>query len=205
MARIVLKNVHVRYPVTQDHYRSLRRVLVRLVTLGRMYNDDVRSHTVHALRDLSLTLEKGDRIGLIGRNGAGKSTLLKTLGGFILPSEGEIEVEGNIMPLFSVAAGMDEERSGYDNIYLSGRLLGIPRKEMEKHVKDIEDFCELGEFLKMPVRTYSDGMRSASGSRSIPAPRRISCCWMRRSGRGMRISSKRQAGVRKRSMIVRAS
>lgn len=163
MARIVLDNVHVRYPITQDHYRSLRRVLVRLATFGRVYKQDVGSRTVHSIRGLSLTVEKGDRVGLIGRNGAGKSTLLKTLGGFILPDEGTMYAEGNIMPLFSVSAGMDEERSGYDNIFLSGRLLGIPRVEMEKHVADIMEFCELGEFLSMPVRAYSDGMKVRLG------------------------------------------
>ncbi len=163
MARIVLNNVHVRYPVTQDHYRSLRRLVARVATRGRLYGEDVGLRTVHAIRGLSLNLEKGDRVGLIGRNGAGKSTLLKTLGGFILPDEGTLDVEGSIMPLFSVSAGMDEERSGYDNIFLSGRLLGIPRHEMEKNVADIEAFCELGQFLYMPVRMYSDGMKVRLG------------------------------------------
>jgi len=163
MARIILDQVHVRYPVTQDHYRSLRRVLVRLVTLGQMYKQDTRSRMVHAIKGLSLTLEKGDRVGLIGRNGAGKSTFLKTLGGFILPDQGTMHIEGTTMPLFSVSAGMDEERTGYDNIFLSGRLLGISRKEMQKHVPDIEAFCELGEFLKIPVRAYSDGMKVRLG------------------------------------------
>jgi len=163
MARIVLQNVHVRYPIIHDHYRSVRRLLMRAVTLGRLYQQDTGSHVVHAIRGLTLTIEKGDRVGLIGRNGAGKSTLLKTLGGFILPDEGTLQVEGDIMPLFSVAAGMDEERTGYDNIFLSGRLLGIPRAEMEKHVPDIEAFTELGDFLKLPVRAYSDGMKIRLG------------------------------------------
>lgn len=163
MARIVLENVHVRYPIIHDHYRSVRRLLMRAVTLGRLYQQDTGSHVVHAIRGLTLTIEKGDRVGLIGRNGAGKSTLLKTLGGFILPDEGVLQVEGDIMPLFSVAAGMDEERTGYDNIFLSGRLLGIPRGEMEKHVPDIEAFTELGDFLKLPVRAYSDGMKIRLG------------------------------------------
>ena len=163
MARIELKDVHVQYPVVQDHYRSMRRAIMRFATGGKLYHRDTGMTMVHALQGLNFTLEDGDRVGLIGRNGAGKSTLLRTLGGFIMPETGTITVEGKTTSLFSVAGGMDDERSGYDNIYLSGRLLGLSRKEMAKHVPDIEAFSELGEFLKAPVRAYSDGMKIRLG------------------------------------------
>lgn len=163
MARIVVNDIHVRYPVMQDQYRSMRRAIVRVASGGKLYQQDQRMQVVHALQGISFTLENGDRVGLIGRNGAGKSTLLKTLGGFILPESGELTVEGKITSLFSVAGGMDDERTGYDNIFLTGRLLGIPRRQMQEHLKEIEEFSELGDFLTMPLRAYSDGMKIRLG------------------------------------------
>ena len=163
MARIVVDNINVRYPVMQDQYRSVRRAIIRTLSGGSLYQQDTRMEEVHALNGVSFTLENGDRLGLVGRNGAGKSTLLKTLGGFILPESGNLDIDGTTTSLFSVAGGMDDERSGYDNIFLCGRLLGISRAEMKKHLPDIEEFSELGEFLSVPVRAYSDGMKTRLG------------------------------------------
>jgi ABC-type polysaccharide/polyol phosphate transport system ATPase subunit len=163
MARILLENVNVSYPLVQDYYKSLRRAILRVASGGRLYNDDGQTRAIHALKNISFELKDGDRIGLIGRNGAGKSTLLRTIGGFLLPDSGNLTATGETTALFSVAGGMDIERSGYDNIYLMGRLLGIPRGRMATHVADIEEFSELGPFLKMPVRSYSDGMKIRLG------------------------------------------
>ena len=163
MSRISLSNVNVFYPVVQDHYLSIRRAVLRHATGGRLYAQDAGVKVVHALKDVSFTASDGDRIALVGRNGAGKSTLLKTIGGFILPDSGEMIVDGHVTALFSVNGGMDIERTGYDNIYLMGRLLGMGSKEMARHLPDIESFSELGTFLKMPVRSYSDGMKVRLG------------------------------------------
>lgn len=163
MSRILLENVNVHYPVMKDHYRSIRRAALRAVTRGRIYGEDAGASSVHALKNFNLDLRDGDRVGLIGRNGAGKSTLLRTLGRFILPDTGRIVVDGSITSLFSVNGGMDVERSGYDNVFLMGRLLGMSRKEMEGHMADIIDFSELGDFLALPVRAYSDGMKVRLG------------------------------------------
>ena len=126
---------------------------------------DSSLRVVHALKNISFELQDGDRIGLVGRNGAGKSTLLKTIGRFILPDTGILNVQGNVTSLFSINGGMDIERTGYDNAYLMGRLLGMRRADDEpaKTVKDIEEFSELGDFLTMPVRSYSDGMKVRLG------------------------------------------
>jgi ABC-type polysaccharide/polyol phosphate transport system ATPase subunit len=163
MAYIRLDKVNVFYPVVQDHYQSIRRALLRRLTFGRMFKEDAGVTVVHALKDISLDLKNGDRLALVGSNGAGKSTLLKTIGGYILPDNGNLEVEGTITSLFSVNGGMDPERTGYDNIYLMGRLLGMNKREMDEHIPDIEAFSELGEFLKMPIRSYSDGMKVRLG------------------------------------------
>jgi ABC-2 type transport system ATP-binding protein/lipopolysaccharide transport system ATP-binding protein len=163
MSSITLENVNVHYPVLNDHYLSIRRAFLRGVTGGRMYREDAVVKQVHALKDISFEAKDGDRIALIGSNGAGKSTLLKTIGGYILPDRGQLTVDGVITSLFSVNGGMDVERTGYDNIYLMGRLLGISKREMAGHLPDIESFSELGEFLKLPVRSYSDGMKVRLG------------------------------------------
>lgn len=163
MSSIVMRNVNVNYPVMQDHYMSIRRAILRKLTGGRLYKSDLHANYVHAVKNFSLELRDGDRVGLIGRNGAGKSTLLKTISGFIMPDDGDIEVKGKITSLFSINGGLDVERTGYDNIYLMGRLLGISRDEMAKNIPEIEEFSELGKFLSMPVRSYSDGMRIRLG------------------------------------------
>ncbi len=163
MSHIVVHNVNVHYPILQDHYMSIRRAMLRVITGGRLYRQDKDTKLVHALKDVCFELRDGDRVGLVGRNGAGKSTLLKTIGGFILPDNGNLHVSGVVTSLFSVNGGMDIERSGYDNVFLMGRLLGIHRKEMIKHLADIAEFSELGHFLKMPVRAYSDGMKVRLG------------------------------------------
>src|ERR1700733_10337311 len=140
MSHIILSNVNVHYPVLKDHYMSIRRAFLRKLTGGKMYRDDAGITIVHALKDISFEAKDGDRIALIGSNGAGKSTLLKTTGGFILPDSGRGDVQGSITSLFSVNGGMDVERSGYDNIFLMGRLLGMRHKDMDKHLDDIEEF-----------------------------------------------------------------
>lgn len=163
MSGVYLENVNVHYPILEDHYKSIRRAALRFLTGGRLYKEDAQGHVVHALKDISLDIRDGDRVGLVGRNGAGKSTLLKTIGGFILPNSGVYEIKGSVTSLFTVNGGMDTERTGYDNIYLMGRFFGIRRRAMEKHIADIEDFSELGKFLDMPIRSYSDGMKVRLG------------------------------------------
>lgn len=163
MASITLNDINVYYPVQNDHYMSIRRAALRALTGGRMYREDAQGRNFHALKNISFELHDGDSLALIGRNGAGKSTLLRTLGGFITPSQGHMAVDGQITSIFSVNGGMDIERTGYQNIYFVGRLLGLSQKEMESHIKEIEEFSELGNFLNSPIRTYSDGMKIRLG------------------------------------------
>ena len=163
MSGIHLERVNVHYPLLEDHYKSFRRAALRFVTGGRVYAEDGQSRVIHALKDVSIDIRDGDRVALVGRNGAGKSTLLKTIGGFILPDGGVFHVDGKVTSLFTVNGGMDIERTGYDNIYLVGRLYGIPHRQMKKYVADIEDFSELDKFLDMPLRSYSDGMKLRLG------------------------------------------
>jgi len=113
---------------------------------------------ISAISDLSFELKQGDRLGLIGHNGSGKSTLLRTLARCYVPTGGKIDIEGKVMPILSLGAGMDMDFTGYENIRLYGLHLGLSHKEIEDRIKDVAEFTELGQFLDMPMRTYSSGM-----------------------------------------------
>jgi len=116
------------------------------------------SETFWALRHVTLSIEPGESIALVGHNGSGKSTLLKTIAGVLMPSEGEVLVQGRISPMIELGAGFDPELSGRDNIFLNGALLGFSRKQMEGKFDRIVAFSELGDFIDVPVKTYSSGM-----------------------------------------------
>jgi ABC-2 type transport system ATP-binding protein len=114
---------------------------------------------VEALRDIDLSLRQGDRVGLVGHNGAGKSTLLRLLAGIYEPTRGRARIEGRVAPVFDLAVGMDPEISGLENILIRGLFLGMTKKQMATRIDDIAAFTELGDYLEMPLRTYSTGMR----------------------------------------------
>lgn len=163
MAKIELQNVEVHYPIYGAHHHSFRRSLINLTTRGRVYKEENKLTVVKALDSISFTLNKGDRLGLVGSNGAGKSTLLKTLGQLYVPAKGVLSIQGKISALFDVCMGMDIERTGYRNIEYMGMLLGLTRAKIKACIPDIEKFSELGKFLHMPLRVYSTGMRVRLG------------------------------------------
>jgi ABC-2 type transport system ATP-binding protein/lipopolysaccharide transport system ATP-binding protein len=111
-----------------------------------------------ALRDISMQINDGDRLGLIGRNGAGKSTLLRVLSGVYEPPIGRTVISGTVSSLTDIAMGMDPEATGYENILLRSVFLGVSVKQAHANVAEIEEFTGLGNFLKLPMRTYSSGM-----------------------------------------------
>jgi len=157
MSELRFSNVTVQYPVFNSHSRSLRGQLARLSTGGRIERGN-RVKVVTALRDVSFDLHDGDRVGLVGHNGAGKSTLLRTMAGVYSPSTGSVVRAGRIATVLELGAGMDGELSGYENIVRMSRLLGRSTRDVRKSLPDIEAFTQLGEFLDLPVRTYSSGM-----------------------------------------------
>ncbi|WP_414709618.1 ABC transporter ATP-binding protein [Rhodopseudomonas sp.] len=113
---------------------------------------------VQALQDVSLRLQAGDRVALVGSNGAGKTTLLRVMAGIYEPVIGTVTTKGRVSPMFDIALGIDSEISGYDNIRLRGMILGLSSDEIEERMPDIVEFTELGDYLDVPVRTYSSGM-----------------------------------------------
>jgi ABC-type polysaccharide/polyol phosphate transport system ATPase subunit len=157
MAKIEFDNVSLRYPIYGSHGMSLRSHLMRVATGGNIEQDS-RTTVITALKDVSFTLKDGDAVGLIGHNGAGKSTLLRTMAGIYPPSSGQVLREGKTATVFEIGAGMDHELSGYDNIIHLGMMMGLSYREAKALTPDIEEFTELGDFLQLPIRTYSSGM-----------------------------------------------
>ena len=154
---ITAREACVDFPIFDAKSRSLKKTVIGLV--GGNIATDTKVPVIEALRDITLDLKHGDRVGLVGHNGAGKSTLLRLLAGIYEPTRGSAEVRGRVAPVFDLGVGMDPEISGLENIVVRGLFLGMTRKQMEERIDDIADFTELGDFLRMPLRTYSTGMR----------------------------------------------
>ena len=151
-------NAWVEFPIFDAKTRSLKKAFLGKAggAIGRNESNVV---VIEALRDITMSLELGDRVGLVGHNGAGKSTLLRLLSGIYEPTRGVATVNGRVAPVFDLGVGMDPEISGFENIIIRGLFLGQTRKQMLAKVDEIADFTELGDYLSMPLRTYSTGMR----------------------------------------------
>lgn len=158
MASIVFDQVCVDFPIYNASARSLKKRLFQVATGGQISANASGRVIIRAIENLTLTIKNGDRVGLLGHNGAGKSTLLRLLSGVYEPSSGRAEIKGEIGSLIDVSFGIDPEASGRENIYLRGALLGLTRADIKAKLEEIIDFSELGDFIDMPVRTYSSGM-----------------------------------------------
>ena len=153
MASIDLENVFVDFPIYLARGRSLRNAVMRTIG-GRIANqEDSGRINVRSLDGVTLSLRPGDRVGLVGPNGAGKSTLLRVMSGVYEPSGGTARIEGKVSSLLDVNLGIDGSLTGADNIVLRSVLLGRTFKESRQRMDPIREFCELGDFLELPVRT----------------------------------------------------
>src|SRR5712691_7245388 len=157
-SHIYVDHVSIEYPIYSANSRSLRRSVLHMSTGGRLGLSDNDRIVVQALRDISLRLKAGDRLGLVGPNGSGKTTLLRVLAGIYEPVLGRVEIAGRVTSLFDLFLGMDPEATGMENILIRGLILGMTRAQIKSKRDAIVEFTELGQFLEMPVRTYSAGM-----------------------------------------------
>jgi len=147
----------IEFPLYHLSARSLKKRILAATPI-RLREDESHRIVVAALRNLSFRIESGERVALVGSNGAGKTTLLRTLAGIYEPVAGRIEVNGSIGSLIDLSAGMDPEATGRENIVLRGLFLGLSRAACQAMAEEAGRFSGLGEFLDMPVRTYSAGM-----------------------------------------------
>ncbi|GAA3567413.1 ABC transporter ATP-binding protein [Amycolatopsis ultiminotia] len=157
MIGVELCHAFVEFPVFDAKSRSLKKRVLR--SAGGAIRDGAKVPVVTALQDLTVSIAEGDRVGLVGHNGAGKSTLLRLLAGIYEPTRGSAWRSGRVAPVFDLGLGLDPETSGLENILVRGMFLGMTRKQMRARAGEIAEFTELGDYLRMPLRTYSTGMR----------------------------------------------
>ena len=158
MPSISLENCSLQLPIYGTINRSLKGAVMASATGGRIAAASRNVTVVQALKDVSLEIRAGDRVGLMGHNGSGKTSLLRMLAGIYEPTSGRIAVDGNVSSFINLGLGMDHEATGTENILLCGLMFGMGFDEIRRLTPSIGEFSGLGDFLEMPVRTYSSGM-----------------------------------------------
>ena len=156
MSSITAQNINISFPVRSSGYFSLKTSILKKAIGGKISGHH-STLQINALEDVSFNLKDGDRVGLIGHNGAGKSTLLRTLAGVYSPASGSLNIEGAVTSLLDISMGMDPEATGIENIRMRGVMMGLSLDQISMLENEISEFSELGEYLHMPVRTYSSG------------------------------------------------
>ncbi|NLM48647.1 MAG: ABC transporter ATP-binding protein [Epulopiscium sp.] len=149
---IRVNNVSMKYMITRDRIQSLKEYTVAFLKRRLVYEE------FWALKNVSFDVKKGEVIGIIGRNGAGKSTLLKVISGILRPTEGSVQIEGNIVPMLELGSGFDTDLTGRENIFLNGSILGYSERFLNERYDEIVEFAELEKFINVPIRNYSSGM-----------------------------------------------
>lgn len=158
MSFIEAKNLEVSFPIYGANSRSLKRVTLRALTGGILDVDSNDQINVKALDNLSFSWKSGDRVGLVGHNGSGKTTLLRALAGIYTPTNGELKISGTVVSMLSVTLGMEGDATGMENINLRGALMGYTKKQISVLAEEVIEFSDLGDYIYMPMRTYSSGM-----------------------------------------------
>lgn len=155
---IELKNVNLTFDLDAEQVDTLKEQVIM-----KIKGKKTEKKELHVLKDINLKIYQGEKVGIIGFNGAGKSTLLKVICGIYPPDEGEVFTEGNISPFLSLGLGFDSRYTGRKNIFLNGAVLGYDKEFLEEKEQEIIEFSELGEFIDVPIKNYSSGMKSKLG------------------------------------------
>lgn len=154
---IIVDNVSMKFNLSKEKVDSLKDYIIKSIKKEIKYNE------FWALQNVSFTVEKGDRVGILGLNGAGKSTLLKVIAGVFKPTEGSVTKHGKMVPLLELGAGFDQQYTGRENIYLYGAMLGYSKEFIDEKYDEIVKFSELKDFIDVPIKNYSSGMKSRLG------------------------------------------
>ena len=154
---IIVDNVSMKFNLSKEKVDSLKDYIIKSIKKEIKYNE------FWALQNVSFTVEKGDRVGILGLNGAGKSTLLKVIAGVFKPTEGSVTKHGKMVPLLELGAGFDQQYTGKENIYLYGAMLGYSKEFIDEKYDEIVKFSELKDFIDVPIKNYSSGMKSKLG------------------------------------------
>ena len=154
---IIVDNVSMKFNLSKEKVDSLKDYIIKSIKKEIKYNE------FWALQNVSFTVEKGDRVGILGVNGAGKSTLLKVIAGVFKPTEGSVTKHGKMVPLLELGAGFDQQYTGKENIYLYGAMLGYSKEFIDEKYDEIVKFSELKDFIDVPIKNYSSGMKSRLG------------------------------------------
>ena len=154
---IEVDNVSMKFNLSREKVDSLKDYIFKTIKREIQYNE------FWALKNVSFSVEKGDRVGILGLNGAGKSTLLKVISGVFKPTEGHVDKHGKMVPLLELGAGFDPQYTAKENIYLYGAMLGYTKKFIDSKYDEIVEFSELQKFMDVPVKNYSSGMKSRLG------------------------------------------
>ena len=154
---VVVDNVSMKFNLSKEKVDSLKDYVIKFLKKEIKYNE------FWALQNVSFTVEKGDRVGILGLNGAGKSTLLKVIAGVFKPTEGSVTKHGKMVPLLELGAGFDQQYTGRENIYLYGAMLGYSKEFIDEKYDEIVKFSELKDFIDVPIKNYSSGMKSRLG------------------------------------------
>ena len=154
---IIVDNVSMKFNLSKEKVDSLKDYIIKSIKKEIKYNE------FWALQNVSFTVEKGDRVGILGLNGAGKSTLLKVIAGVFKPTEGSVTKHGKMVPLLELGAGFDQQYTGKENIYLYGAMLGYSKEFIDEKYDEIVKFSVLKDFIDVPIKNYSSGMKSRLG------------------------------------------
>lgn len=150
-------HVSMKFNLSSEKVDNIKEYVIKMIKKELMYQE------FWALRDINFEVRKGDRVGILGLNGAGKSTLLKIVSGVLKPTEGTVTTNGKIAPLLELGAGFDKQYTGSENIFLYGAMLGYSKEFLQEKYNEIVEFSELGDFINVPVKNYSSGMRARLG------------------------------------------
>jgi len=154
---IKLEHISMQFNLSKEKVDSMKEYVIKYL------KKDLKYDKFMALQDVSFTVNKGDRVGVLGLNGAGKSTLMKVIAGVFRPTEVTVEKRGTLAPMIELGAGFDKQYTGAENIFLYGAVLGHSRRFMEEKFDEIVEFSELGDFINVPLKNYSSGMRARLG------------------------------------------